>query len=423
MQPVALTLERPFNLMRRFGAASLAIIAAIAIANALVLSNFVTGRLLDREAQVTMDLVQNVLQADGSVGYLADPADPQLASRFAGSIVHFTSMPDVQRINAYGRDRTVLWSTDRQLIGQRFDKNEELQKALAGVLAVEGGSINDRERAKTEHVGLSAQSAFFVETYIPIRFQGKPEVVGVFEFYKAPVALTTAINDGQRQIWLTAGLGALALYLTLFWIVRSADRKIRSQHERLLKAETMAAVGELASSVAHNIRNPLASIRSSAEVALELRQSPSDEQARDIMAGVDRIEGWLRDMVGFAHVDSVAPVAVDVSQLLRECFGNSARDFDRGGIDGRVIGDAPPAMVMADRALLGHVLHPSAGLADAAATALLVAGPGRWRKVAERMGVHAVLVVDNRLRAVATLQLAQRLRFANPVWRASTVVV
>ena len=39
------------------------------------------------------------------------------------------------------------------------------------------------------------------------------------------------------------------------------------------------------------------------------------------------------------------------------------------------------------------------------------------------MGVHAVLVVDNRLRAVATLQLAQRLRFANPVWRASTVVV
>ena len=85
--------EPQFHLMRRFGAASLVVIAAIAIANALVLSNFVTGRLLDREAQVTMDFVQNVLQADGSLGYLSDPGDARLAARFAESVVHFKTMP------------------------------------------------------------------------------------------------------------------------------------------------------------------------------------------------------------------------------------------------------------------------------------------------------------------------------------------
>jgi thiamine biosynthesis lipoprotein len=40
------------------------------------------------------------------------------------------------------------------------------------------------------------------------------------------------------------------------------------------------------------------------------------------------------------------------------------------------------------------VVHRSAALADAAATALLVAGPRRWRATAARLGVDQVLVVD-----------------------------
>ena len=349
--------EPSFKLLRRFGIASLAVIAAIAIGNGALLSNFVTKHMLDREAHVTMDFVLNVLQADGSIGYLSDPGNPELASRFNGSILHFTSMPDVQRINVYARNRVVLWSTDRQLIGQSFGKNDELDEALRGELVIEGGSISDHDRSKPEHVGLSPKSDFFVETYIPIRIAGQPAVLGAFELYKAPVALTAAIREGHRQIWLTACLGALALYLTLFWIVRSADRKIQDQHERLSKAETMAAVGELASSVAHNIRNPLASIRSSAELALEMAGAPTGEQARDIMAGVDRIEEWLRDLVGFAHVDSVPRARVDAAHLMQHSFDKFAQEFQHCGIQGEVLADGQRASVDADRALLGHVLH------------------------------------------------------------------
>jgi FAD:protein FMN transferase len=56
------------------------------------------------------------------------------------------------------------------------------------------------------------------------------------------------------------------------------------------------------------------------------------------------------------------------------------------------------------------VVHPSAALADAAATALLVAGPARWRRVAERMGVDQVLVIDRYGRLDATPRLAPRLQ-------------
>jgi thiamine biosynthesis lipoprotein len=53
------------------------------------------------------------------------------------------------------------------------------------------------------------------------------------------------------------------------------------------------------------------------------------------------------------------------------------------------------------------VVHPSAALADAAATALLVAGRESWPRVAQQMGVDAVLAIDRQGRQAST-----------PGWRA-----
>jgi len=56
------------------------------------------------------------------------------------------------------------------------------------------------------------------------------------------------------------------------------------------------------------------------------------------------------------------------------------------------------------------VVHRSATLADAAATALFVAGPSRWRGVAKRLGVDSVLLVDRHRRVWITPRLAPRVR-------------
>ncbi len=350
-------IEPVFNLLRRFGLASLAVIVAIAVATSVVLSDFVTEQFLRREARLTADFVQQVLLTNESIGFFENSGDPDLARRFAASIDHLRSMAEVRRINVYSREGAVLWSDDTAIIGKRFNRNDELERALGGELVVEGGKMSATQRAKAEHAGMSAQSVFYVETYMPVRMTGRSEVSGVIELYRAPEALSAAITQGHWRIWLSAGLGALALYLTLFWIVRSADRRIRNQHERLVKTETMAAVGELAASVAHNIRNPLASIRSSAELAMAISCSVPCEQMRDIMTSVDRIELWLRDLVNLGHTDPLPYAKVDAAQLLRECFERGADEFRRRGIDARVETGELPANVKVDRALLGHVLH------------------------------------------------------------------
>lgn len=56
------------------------------------------------------------------------------------------------------------------------------------------------------------------------------------------------------------------------------------------------------------------------------------------------------------------------------------------------------------------VVHRSAALADAAATALLVAGPARWPSVARSLGVDQVLVIDRDGRRHASPRLTPRLQ-------------
>jgi FAD:protein FMN transferase len=69
------------------------------------------------------------------------------------------------------------------------------------------------------------------------------------------------------------------------------------------------------------------------------------------------------------------------------------------------------------------VLHTSAALADAAATALLVAGPRHWPFVADRLRVRQVLVVGPDGQGALTAELAARLQFSDPGWASRLRVV
>ena len=60
------------------------------------------------------------------------------------------------------------------------------------------------------------------------------------------------------------------------------------------------------------------------------------------------------------------------------------------------------------------VIHRDGGAADAAATALLVAGPEHWREVARALGLDHVLLIDSLGRAHLTPAMAARLQFETP---------
>lgn len=346
-----------FRLLPWFSGISAVVITLIAFGNAWVISDFLTKQLFEREAVVSRDFVQNVLVSDGSLDFLANPNDAEARERFRGSVVHLANMRDVLRTNIYGRDQKVLWSSTPGLIGRQFDENDELDDALRGEMVVHAGRISPDARAKQEHEGLSEAASYFVETYIPVKDRDGQSVVGVIELYRVPVSLTEAIQKAQVQVGAAALGGAVLLYVSLFGLIRRADRTMRAQRQKLIDAETMVAVGELAASVAHNIRNPLASIRSSAELSLESLADHGEESARDILREVDRVSSRVTQLLRLSHDGHAPSVPLDITPLLQECVADHRETFARR--QQTLTLHTPPhqSRVWADAPLLLQVMH------------------------------------------------------------------
>lgn len=367
----------PIRLGRRILGVGAAVIVLVAVAHAWLISDFLAARLFQREAEISRDFVQNVLVADGSFDVLAHPDEPALQARFRNSVDHLATLHGVLRANVYAPDGTVRWSTDAALTGRRFGDNDELDDAMRGELQVHAGRIDPHERTKHEHEGLDARASFYVETYIPIRHPETRAVLGVVELYKAPQALTEAVEAGTRQVVLMSAAGALLLFVSLAGLIRRADRTMQAQHHQLLEAGTQAVMVELATAVAHNVRNPLASIRSAAELMQlegsdQERAAQATQGAAEILHDVDRISQRLDALLRLSRPG----VALDLHEvalpaLLERLHAEHAARFARVGQTlGLALHPDAPSRVRTDGAALSQVI------ASLLANATEALGPG-----------------------------------------------
>ena len=368
----ASTLSKPFNLRRSFLLLSLVCIALMSLASAWFLSRFLTSHMLNRDAEVTKQFVQSIVNNMQPAAYFSDlprDIDPQThvaffapsrqdqaKAAFEDFFQRLAHMPEVVRANVFAADQTIIWSRQPSLIGRHFTDNRELQLALAGQVAVKKGEVQQSEKA--EHVRFDHGVRYFVESYIPIWHPSQATVIGVVEVYKIPDALFRTLAQGYRLIWASALGGALILYAALFWIVRRAERVIDQQGEQLVAAETFATIGEMASAVVHNIRNPLASIRTSAEIIYEEEDAlEAQPQAEDIMTEVDRLEGWLRDLLTYAqplaHTTASAPLDAIIHDALQHVTPRLDKQKVQLQLD--VAETLPP--LCADVALLHQALY------------------------------------------------------------------
>jgi signal transduction histidine kinase len=110
------------------------------------------------------------------------------------------------------------------------------------------------------------------------------------------------IGQAQEKVWWMTLAAGLVLFAVLFLIVARAARVIRLQQRALVGSERLSTAGEMASAVAHGLRNPLASIRSSAELGLAARSAEQvRELLRSIVSDADRLESWIRQFLYFAQ--------------------------------------------------------------------------------------------------------------------------
>jgi len=77
----------------------------------------------------------------------------------------------------------------------------------------------------------------------------------------------------------------------------------------------------------------------------------------------------------------------------------------------------PRTGLPAEHIASASVIHTNGAIADAAATALVIAGPDGWQKIARRMGVTQAILVDDQGTVYMTPGMQARVRFEQPPTR------
>ncbi len=92
--------------------------------------------------------------------------------------------------------------------------------------------------------------------------------------------------------------------------------ELRNLRERVIHSERMAALGELAARVAHEIRNPLISIGGFARRLEKKLHGDIQEYAKIIVNEVTRLENILKEILGFVKSSRVNKTRVDINALM-----------------------------------------------------------------------------------------------------------
>lgn len=155
-----------------------------------------------------------------------------------------------------------------------------------------------------------------------------------------------ALDAVSRVILVTNGLSALAIVFLsaiLFRVLRTEARL----DETLRRTETLSLMGEMAASVAHEIRNPLGIIRATAE-RLRRRHGTGEEIFEYIPEEVDRLDAILTAYLDFARGGGGAdpgPGSSEVSGALDAVLRLGRRDLESDAIEVRA--DVPPGLRVA----------------------------------------------------------------------------
>jgi len=134
--------------------------------------------------------------------------------------------------------------------------------------------------------------------------------------------------------------------------------EVRALRSEIARNQRLATVGRLAAGVAHEIRNPLSSIKGFATYFRErYREVPEDQQTAAIMIQeVDRLNRVVTQLLEFARPVTIRSREVSVRRLLQDSFLLIQEQADRAQIKLELVEPVPEASLMLDPDRLSQVL-------------------------------------------------------------------
>jgi signal transduction histidine kinase len=231
------------SLARRYLIANLAVVLAASVAVASWVGVQIETSVLERTASVTALYIDSFVEPQ--IATLAtnetlpaanvDALDELLASTELGSrVVSF---------RIWRPDGRIVYSPNRALIGQQFEAEGGLARALEGEVSAEisdlAGPENSYERERWSRL---------VETYVPVRVRGGATILAVTEFYQLPDDIDAEVARARVASWIVVAAAAVLSYLLLAGLVKQGsdtiDRQQRALRDRVAELSRLLEQNE-----------------------------------------------------------------------------------------------------------------------------------------------------------------------------------
>ncbi|MEG1609742.1 MAG: ATP-binding protein [Bilophila sp.] len=353
----------PFGLTRFLSWVSLVLILASSILMAFFIGNSAQKTLLLRQQQYALLMAGNLNQqiyrrftlptflAFGRIALRQSMQYQQLDEVVQSTIAGL----HVKSLRIYGADNIVNYSTDETELGRTDLTPQAMSKVMSnGVPLFE--TLSTVERFPSFMLKLPDES-YTLRTMFPLTVNlgisektGEQEslVTGVLEITQDITADYDTILRFQGLI-LAACLGSSTILFGLLqFFILKAERILTERMARTRKLEAelhqnekLASMGRVIASIAHEIRNPLGIIRSSAE--LLLRRAPAAEP--DKVASADRrilsavydescrLSQIVNDFLDYARPRVPRQDSVDLNALLDQALGFLEGEMTRLGVE------------------------------------------------------------------------------------------
>lgn len=314
----------------------------------------------------------------------------------------------LESLRIYGADRVVNYSIDQTELGRTDITPNSVNRVMeSSIPYFETLSSLDLLSAMFK-LELPPRS-FSLRTLFPLTVDlGVSDETGQHESLVTGVLeITQDVTEDYATIvrfqWLLLGtcLGSSTiLFALLQFFILKAERMLMERMVRTRKLEAelhqnekLASMGRVIASIAHEIRNPLGIIRSSAELLLR-RMSPSgsalpsprEEADRRILSAVYdescRLSQIVTDFLDYARPRMPRQDPVDMNALLSQALGFLEGEMHRVGVE--YVRHTPPELyVRGDKDLLYRAVYNiivNAYQAIGHDGVIRIRGPGaRWR--------------------------------------------
>ncbi|MDE5832300.1 MAG: two-component sensor histidine kinase [Desulfovibrio sp.] len=341
------------NYARTLSWLSLLFILLTSLGLSFFIASSVRQTLLTRQEDFTRQLVENLnSQIYRRFALPTILAGGQIALRQAAQYEHLDRVVKsgieglpVERLRIFDFSHLVAYSTDKSERGKAGQAPEKLSEVLDGstVKSEIVSSIPPWEA--WFHLPL-APGTFMLRVLYPLR--GEPLAPGDQPPVMGALELTQDITDDYERVMAFQGiivvmclLSSVILFAVLLMLIHRAERVLADRIQKNLKLENeihsnekLVSMGRVVASIAHEIRNPLGIIRSSAEL-LQKRASEDKGTARILGAIYDesvRLSQTVNDFLDYARPRQPKQDIVNLRQVANSVTAFLEGEFSRSGI-------------------------------------------------------------------------------------------